>query len=59
MSSLLAPKEAAERLSVSVRTLTRWATQGDIDAVKLPSGRYKYDPAVIDQIRASGTKAAS
>lgn len=37
------PREAAEILGVDVRTLVRWEQNGDINAIKTPSGQRRYD----------------
>lgn len=39
---LLTAREVAERLSVHVESVRRWTRQGDLRAVRLPSGRYRY-----------------
>ncbi len=39
----LKPKEAAAILGVHVRTLVRWEKQGQILAIKTPSGQRRYD----------------
>lgn len=54
---LLLPAEAAERLGVSTRTLTRWADEGLIPVVVLPTGHRRYlasdVTAVLEQGKAS------
>ena len=39
---LLPPRDVATRLNVSTRTLTRWANDGLIRVVILPSGQRRY-----------------
>ncbi len=41
-TELLTAQEVAERLSVHVESVRRWTRQGDLAAVRLPSGRYRY-----------------
>jgi excisionase family DNA binding protein len=41
-AKFLPPSEAAGRLHVSTRTLTRMADRGDLHVVKLPSGHRRY-----------------
>lgn len=48
---LLSISEAARRLGVHVNTLRRWADHGDIQAVRLPSGFRRFEPAVIEEKR--------
>ena len=43
MTKYLKPREAAETLGVSVRTLVRWEKAGLIQAIKTPSGQRRYD----------------
>lgn len=51
MSELLTPAEAAQRLGVTTKTLRRWWLAGQIDAIKLPSGRLRYTEQAIDAIK--------
>ena len=37
------PREVAEILGVDVRTLVRWEQNGEINAIKTPSGQRRYD----------------
>jgi excisionase family DNA binding protein len=48
MNRLLNKKEAAARLAVSVRTLDRMRSTGEIQAVMV-RGAVRFDPAVIDR----------
>jgi len=41
-SELLTAQEVADRLAVHVESVRRWTRQGDLAAVRLPSGRYRY-----------------
>ena len=49
--TLLSITEAAKRLGVHVSTLRRWADQGAVATVRLPSGYRRFEAAVIDQKR--------
>ncbi|WP_144061082.1 MerR family transcriptional regulator [Agrococcus pavilionensis] len=44
----LAPGEAAARLRVSVKTLTRMADKQQVDFIRLPSGHRRYLATSID-----------
>lgn len=44
---LLTPKEASEALRGDLETVARWRKSGKIKGVRLPNGRYLYDPAEI------------
>jgi excisionase family DNA binding protein len=41
-TELLTAQQVAERLSVHVESVRRWTRQGDLPAIRLPSGRYRY-----------------
>ncbi len=41
-SALLTPQEAARLLRIHPYTLRKWATDGRVPVVRLPSGRYKF-----------------
>lgn len=41
-TELLTAQQVADRLSVHVESVRRWTRQGDLPAVRLPSGRYRY-----------------
>ena len=43
ISELVSPKEASQRLGVSVDTLRRWEKAGKIIAVRTPAGHRRYD----------------
>jgi len=47
---LITPKEACKMLGVSASTLRRWAYQGKIRYVRLPSGRLRYYRSDIEKI---------
>lgn len=53
--ALLTPGEAAARLSVSTRTLSRWADEGYISVVVLPSGHRRFRPEDIAALSAPVT----
>jgi excisionase family DNA binding protein len=55
-SDLLAPKEAAARLGVNVKTLRRWAEAGELTAVRTLGGHHRY---LTDEIEALRTEAVS
>jgi len=50
LEELITPKEACRMLGVSASTLRRWAYQGKIRYVKLPSGRLRYYKSDIERI---------
>ncbi len=50
-SRLLTISQAAELLGVSAATLRRWADEGELKAVKLPSGYRRFEPAEIERKR--------
>jgi excisionase family DNA binding protein len=54
MNRLLNKKEAAARLAVSVRTLDRMRSTGEIQAVKV-RGAVRFDPAAIERYIACHT----
>lgn len=41
-TELLTAQQVAQQLSVHVESVRRWTRQGDLPAVRLPSGRYRY-----------------
>ena len=48
---LLTISQAADLLGVSPATLRRWADEGELKAVKLPSGYRRFEPAEIERKR--------
>lgn len=55
-TELLTAQQVAEQLSVHVESVRRWTRQGDLPAVRLPSGRYRYrseDVAALIEGRAA------
>lgn len=57
-TELLTAQQVAERLAVHVESVRRWTRQGDLAAVRLPSGRYRYRAEDVAAI-AQSTLAAS
>lgn len=49
---LLTPQEAGDRLKVTAKTIKRWATEGSIRSVTLPSGRIRIPTEVVDEMTA-------
>lgn len=47
---LLTPGEAAHRLNVSPRTLSRWSDEGYVPVVVLPSGHRRFRVEDIDAL---------
>ena len=47
---LITPKKARSMLGVSASTLRRWAYQGKIRYVRLPSGKLRYYKSDIERI---------
>lgn len=47
---LIGAEAAAHLLGIHSRTLRRWAREGRIPAVRLPSGRYKFWRADIEAL---------
>jgi predicted site-specific integrase-resolvase len=43
MAKFVTPREAADKLGVSLRTLRRWEAVGKINTVRTPSGQRRYD----------------
>lgn len=50
-SSLLTTKQVAEQLSVSNRTVQRWADKKIIKAVVLPSKHRRFEQSEINKIK--------
>ena len=55
-SLLLKPREVAALFRVSVRTLARYADNGDLPVITLPSGHRRYRRADVERVLA-GTAA--
>jgi excisionase family DNA binding protein len=55
MERLLNKREAADRLAVSVRTLDRMRSMGEIQATKV-RGAVRFHPAVIERYIARQTR---
>jgi excisionase family DNA binding protein len=51
-TELLSPTDAAKRIGVNPRTLKRWAADGKIRHVRLPSGRFRFPADVVDEVLA-------
>jgi len=58
MNKLLSKKETAELLSVSIRTLDRMRSSGELPATKV-RGAVRFNPAVIEKYIAKNTKAGA
>lgn len=50
VSGYLTAAEVADRLEVHVESVRRWAREGKLDAVTLPSGRRKFRAVDVDRI---------
>lgn len=48
---VLSITEAARRLQISTGTLRRWADEGSIRVIKLPSGVRRFEPTEIERKR--------
>jgi excisionase family DNA binding protein len=46
----LTASQAARRLHVSPKTVTRWAQQGRLEHRRTLGGHRRYDPELIDQL---------
>jgi excisionase family DNA binding protein len=55
--ALLVQQEVADLLRVEPRTVRRWAREGKIPAVKLPSGEYRFRREDVDDLIESGSAA--
>jgi excisionase family DNA binding protein len=44
-------KQAAQRLAVSPKTITRWAKQGRLPHLRTLGGHRRYDPEMVEQLR--------
>ena len=49
MKKLITPKETAARLSVSIRTVSRYEKQGLLTAIRLSRRCVRYDEAEIEK----------
>lgn len=49
---LLSPTEAAQRIGVNARTLKRWAADGKVRHIRLPSGHFRFPVDVVDEVLA-------
>ena len=49
-SAYLTATEVAERLHVSVKTVSRWAKDGRLAHQRTLGGHRRYDPAQVDQL---------
>ena len=49
----LKPREAAEILRVSFRTLQRWEAEGKVRGARLPNGHRRYLRSDIEQLLAA------
>lgn len=47
---LMTTGEVAKLLHVSPSTVTRWVKDGDLSAIKLPSGRLKFRREVVEAL---------
>jgi len=41
-TEMLTAQQVADRLAVHVESVRRWTRAGELSAVRLPSGRYRY-----------------
>ena len=48
-SGLLTAQELADRLHVSVGTIRSWTRKRELPFIRLPGGRFRYDPSEIEQ----------
>ena len=56
-AKLMSPGEAARTLGIDVKTLQRWANDGQVTAVRTPGGHRRYLAAEIrlySRLRAAG-----
>ena len=49
-TDLLTPTDAAGRIGVHPRTLKRWALEGKVRHIRLPSGRFLFPEDVIAEV---------
>ncbi len=50
MTRYLTATEVAERLHVSVRTVSRWAREGRLAHQRTLGGHRRYDPGQVDRL---------
>lgn len=53
-TDLLTHAEAAARIGISTKTLDRYAAQGKVRPLRLPSGYRRYTPAQVDALLVLG-----
>lgn len=51
VSDLLTPGEVAELLRVDVKTVSRWAQSGQLDAIRTPGGHRRYSVVQVNSMR--------
>jgi excisionase family DNA binding protein len=54
---LLKPSEVAEVFGVDPKTVVRWANDGRIVSVRLPSGRHRFRQSVVDAVLEADRRA--
>ena len=54
----LTSTEAAERLHVSPKTISRWSAEGRLPHVRTLGGHRRYDPAMVDRLARQLTQPA-
>lgn len=47
---LLTPREVASRFAVDPKTVTRWARDGKLPAIKTPGGHRRYRESVVNEL---------
>lgn len=50
VDDLLTPQEAADRLRVTAKTIKRWADEGALSCVTLPSGRIRIPASEVQRL---------
>lgn len=58
-SELLVTREAAELLSASAVTLQRWAREGRVRSIELPSGQRRFPRVYVELLVTAGESAAT
>ncbi len=56
---LLTAREVAELLGVSTETILRWTRRGDLPALRLPSGAWRYRESELDAWLATRSTGAA